>query len=334
MSKLILIDGYSFFFFFFFAIRNLTRSDGTPVGALYGFSRMLMKIITEIDYTHIAVVFDTGEKTFRNNIYGQYKANRPPCPEDLKPQFPLVRQLVKVLNIKSLEKVGYEADDIIATYSKKAEKEGLDVMIVSSDKDLMQLVDDRVLMYDGMKNEIIDSEKVKEKWGVDPIHVLDVLSLTGDASDNVPGVPGIGPKTAAELINKYGDLDNLIANIKEIKQVKRRETLENNIENIKLSKKLITLDENVPLNETIDDLAFKQYDYKELLNFLTEQEFNSMVRGLKQAFQTVEPSLLDIAEPKENKSKETNELVENSYREIKTVKELQETLKKFEGKNK
>ncbi len=334
MSKLILIDGYSFLFRAFFAIRNLTRSDGTPVGALYGFSRMLMKIITEIDYTHIAVVFDTGEKTFRNNIYSEYKANRPPCPEDLKPQFPLVRELVKVLNIKSLEKVGYEADDIIATYSKKAEKEGLDVMIVSSDKDLMQLVDDRVLMYDGMKNEIIDSEKVKEKWGVNPIHVLDVLSLTGDASDNVPGVPGIGPKTAAELINKYGDLDNLIANIKEIKQVKRRETLENNIENIKLSKKLITLDENVPLNETIDDLAFKQYDYKELLNFLTEQEFNSMVRGLKQAFQTVEPSLLDIAEPKENKSKETNELVENSYIEIKTVKELQETLKKFEGKNK
>ena len=158
MKKLILIDGYSFLFRAFFAIKNLTRSDGTPVGALYGFARMLIKLITEIEYTHIAVVFDTGKKTFRNEIYSEYKANRPPCPEDLKPQFPLVRELVKVLNIKSLEKEGYEADDIIATYSKKAENEGFDVVVVSSDKDLMQLVDDKVLMYDGMKNEFIDTE--------------------------------------------------------------------------------------------------------------------------------------------------------------------------------
>ena len=330
MKKLILVDGYSFLFRAFFAIRNLTRSDGTPVGALYGFARMLMKIITEIEYSHIAVVFDTGEKTFRNEIYSEYKANRPPCPEDLKPQFPLVRELVKVLNIKSLEKIGYEADDIIATYSKKAEEEGFEVMIVSSDKDLMQLVDDKVHMYDGMKNEIIDSEKVKEKWGVDPVHVLDVLTLMGDSSDNVPGVPGIGPKTATELISKYGDVDNLVKNVKDIKQTKRREAIENNIANIELSKKLIALDKNVEMDETVDDLEFKQYDCKELLNFLSKQEFNSMVKGLRKAFQIAEPSLFDDFVD----TKEESKVVENNYIEIKSIEELKKILKIFDGKNK
>ena len=293
MKKLILIDGYSFLFRAFFAIRNLTRKDGTPVGGLYGFSRMLIKIITEIEYTHIAVVFDSGEKTFRNEIYSEYKATRPPCPPELLPQFPLVRDLVKVLNIVSLEKVGYEADDIIATYAKKAEKEDFDVVIVSSDKDLMQLVDDKVLMFDGLKNEFIDTEKVKEKWGVEPKKVLDVLTLMGDASDNVPGVAGIGQKTAIELVNQYGDVENLMKHLDEIKQNKRRETLKNSINEIKLSKKLITLDENVEMNYTLDDLKFKQYDYKKFLDFLTQQEFYSMVRGLKQAFATVEPSISD-----------------------------------------
>ena len=293
MKKLILIDGYSFLFRAFFAIRNLTRKDGTPVGGLYGFSRMLIKIITEIEYTHIAVVFDSGEKTFRNEIYSEYKATRPPCPPELLPQFPLVRDLVKVLNIVSLEKVGYEADDIIATYAKKAEKEDFDVVIVSSDKDLMQLVNDKVLMFDGLKNEFIDTEKVKEKWGVEPKKVLDVLTLMGDASDNVPGVADIGQKTAIELINQYGDVENLMKHLDEIKQNKRRETLKNSINEIKLSKKLITLDENVEINYTLDDLKFKQYDYKKFLDFLTQQEFYSMVRGLKQAFATVEPSIND-----------------------------------------
>ena len=240
MKKLILIDGYSFLFRAFFAIRNLTRKDGTPVGGLYGFSRMLIKIITEIEYTHIAVAFDTGKKTFRNEIYSEYKANRPPCPPELLPQFPLVRELVKVLNITSLEKDGYEADDVIATYAKKAENDGFEVVIVSSDKDLMQLVDEKILMFDGMKNEFIDIEKVREKWGVEPTKVLDVLTLMGDASDNVPGVQGIGPKTAMELINTYGDIDGLLKNIDNIKQAKRREILKNSIDDILLSKKLIT----------------------------------------------------------------------------------------------
>lgn len=334
MKKLILIDGYSFLFRAFFAIRNLTRKDGTPVGGLYGFSRMLIKIITEIEYTHIAVVFDSGEKTFRNEIYSEYKATRPPCPPELLPQFPLVRDLVKVLNIVSLEKVGYEADDIIATYAKKAEKEDFDVVIVSSDKDLMQLVDDKVLMFDGLKNEFIDTEKVKEKWGVEPKKVLDVLTLMGDASDNVPGVAGIGQKTAIELINQYGDVENLMKHLDEIKQNKRRETLKNSINEIKLSKKLITLDENVEINYTLDDLKFKQYDYKKFLDFLTQQEFYSMVRGLKQAFATVEPSINDnenivIANDlfafNNQNTKEDNKNVGNI--KIKNIEELKSIIK-------
>ena len=334
MKKLILIDGYSFLFRAFFAIRNLTRKDGTPVGGLYGFSRMLIKIITEIEYTHIAVVFDSGEKTFRNEIYSEYKATRPPCPPELLPQFPLVRELVKVLNIVSLEKVGYEADDIIATYAKKAEKEDFYVVIVSSDKDLMQLVDDKVLMFDGLKNEFIDIEKVKEKWGVEPKKVLDVLTLMGDASDNVPGVAGIGQKTAIELINQYGDVENLMKHLDEIKQNKRRETLKNSINEIKLSKKLITLDENVEMNYTLDDLKFKQYDYKKFLDFLTQQEFYSMVRGLKQAFATVEPSINDnenivIANDlfafNNQNTKEDNKNVGNI--KIKNIEELKSIIK-------
>ena len=287
MKKLILIDGYSFLFRAFFAIRNLTRSDGTPVGALYGFTRMLIKIMTDIEYSHIAVVFDCGGKTFRNELYEEYKANRPPCPEELKPQFPLVREIVNVLNIRTLEKIGYEADDIIATYAKKAESEGFDVIIVSSDKDLMQLIDDKILMFDGMKNELIDTNKVIEKWGVQPKQLLDVLSLMGDASDNVPGVPSIGPKTAAELITQYDTLENLLNNLSEIKQNKRREVLIENKDKAILSKKLITLDENVKIGYTIDDLAFKQYDYRELFEFLKAQNFNSMVKGLEKAFNDI-----------------------------------------------
>ncbi|MDR0690830.1 MAG: DNA polymerase I, partial [Streptococcaceae bacterium] len=296
MKKLILIDGYSFLFRAFFAIRGLTRSDGTPVGALYGFTRMLIKLITDIEYSHIAVVFDCGCKTFRNDLYENYKANRAPCPEDLKPQFPLVRDIVKVLNIKTLEKIGYEADDLIATYSKKAENEGIEVMIVSSDKDLMQLVDDKVKMFDGMKNEIIDAEKVKEKWGVPPEQLLDVLSLMGDSSDNVPGVPGIGPKTAAELISEFGNLDNLLAHLDTIKQNKRREILIENKDSALLSKKLITLDDNVEMEETVEDLAFKQYDYRELLEFLKAQDFNAMVKGLEKAFNGIDNGLVTSVE--------------------------------------
>lgn len=345
MKKLVLIDGYSFLFRAFFAVRNLTKSDGTPVGALYGFSRMLIKIITEIDYTHIAVVFDSGEKTFRNEIYSEYKATRPPCPPELLPQFPLVRELVEVLNIVSLEKVGFEADDIIATYAKKAEKEGFDVVIVSSDKDLMQLVDDKILMFDGLKNEFIDAEKVKEKWGVEPKKVLDVLTLMGDISDNVPGVQGIGQKIASELVNEYGDIDNLLKNLDKIKQVKRRENLKNSVDNIMLSRKLITLDDNVEIKYTLEDLKFKQYDYKKFLDFLTAQEFYSMVRGLKQAFATVEPSIDDNENIKiandlfAYSNQEIKKEIEENDKDVKniqvkTIEELQNIIKNSHNANK
>ena len=309
MKKLVLIDGYSILFRAFYAVRNLTKSDGTPTGALYGFARMLIKLITEIEYTHIAVVFDAGGKTFRNNIYPEYKANRPPCPPELLPQFPLVRELVNVLNIRKLEKIGYEADDLIATYTKKARQEDFDVMIVSSDKDLMQLVDDKVKMYDGMKDEIINIDKVKEKWGVEPIKVFDVLSLMGDNSDNVPGVAGIGPKTASELINEYGNIDNLIANIPNMKESKRKTNLLNGIDNIELSKKLIKLDDNVPVDYSITDLVFKQYNYQELFDFLNKYEFYSMVKGLRIAFNAIEKDLkeIKIIQKENNKIEEINE---------------------------
>lgn len=335
MKKLVLIDGYSFLFRAFFAIRGLTRSDGTPVNGLYGFARMLIKIITEIEYTHIAVAFDTGKKTFRSEIYKEYKTNRPPCPPELIPQFPLVRELVKKLNIVSIEEEGYEADDVIATFTKKAEKENFDsVVIVSSDKDLMQLVDDKVLMFDGMKGEYVDIEKVKEKWGVAPKQVLDVLSLTGDTSDNVPGVPTIGPKTASELITKYENLENLLDHLDEIKQNKRREVLIENKDLALLSKKLITLDENVKTNISLDNLQFKQYNPSELLAFLKEQEFHSMVKGLEQAFNCIgcECSLFENNTQKDVKILSKNDLAKQTHIELKTKEEIEEKIKTIKDK--
>jgi DNA polymerase-1 len=287
MKKLILVDGYSFVFRAFFAIKNLTRSDGMQIGALYGFTRMLIKLITSFEYSHIAVVFDTGRKTFRNEIFSEYKTNRPPCPEELIKQFPLVRDVVNILNIKILEKIGYEADDIIATYSKIAEENDFEVLIVSSDKDLMQLVDEKVKMYDGMKDENIDMKKVIEKWEVEPKKILDVLSLSGDSSDNVPGVRGIGEKGAKELIKKYGSLENVYQNLDKMKKNKKLEYLENGKESAFLSKQLITLKKNVPLDYNIEDLAFKQYDYKKFIEFLNFQGFKSMVLGLEKAFQGI-----------------------------------------------
>ena len=212
-NKIALIDGYGFVFRAFHSLPPLTRADGTPVGAVYGFTNMLIRLLASLDVSHISVVFDSGSKTFRNEIYSGYKANRPPCPPELIPQFPLIREVAESLNIHILEKVGYEADDLIATIAKNVDKNEFDVVIVSSDKDLMQLVDDHILMFDAMKNKIIGAKEVVEKFMVMPDKVLDVLSLMGDSSDNVPGVRGIGPKTAAELINHYGSLENLLENL-------------------------------------------------------------------------------------------------------------------------
>ena len=218
-KKLVLIDGYSFFFRAYFAIKNIKkRSDGMAVNGIYGFTRMLMNVIVDMNATHICVVFDTGGKTLRHEKYPEYKANRPAVPDDMIPQFPLIREVTKSLNIVTIEKPGYEADDIIATLAKQAGKEDYEVWIISCDKDLMQLVDDNIFLYDTKESKKITAVDVKNKWGVEPCKILDVLALMGDSSDNIPGVAGIGSKTAAELINEYGSVDEIIKNLDSIKQ--------------------------------------------------------------------------------------------------------------------
>ena len=284
MKKIALIDGYGFVFRAYHALPPLTRSDGTQVGAVYGFTNMLIKLIAGLDVSHVAVVFDAGSKTFRNDIFPTYKANRPPCPEDLKPQFAIVREAAESLNLHILEKIGFEADDLIATIAKKSVAEGFEVLIVSSDKDLMQLVTERVSMYDAMKNKMIRAAEVQEKFSVGPEKVLDVLALMGDASDNIPGIRGIGPKTAAELIVQFGSLENIFLHLDEIKQEKRRQLLTDGAENARLSKILVTLKSDVELGVSLADLEVKSLDPHRLISFLEEQGFRSLVTRVKKEF--------------------------------------------------
>lgn len=283
-NKIALIDGYGFVFRAFHSLPPLTRADGTPVGAVYGFTNMLIKLLANLNVSHIAVVFDAGSKTFRNDMYPAYKANRPPCPPELIPQFPIVREVAEALNLAILERVGFEADDLIATVAKQASREDFEVLIVSSDKDLMQLVDGQVQMYDALKNKMIGEREVEEKFFVKPGQVLDVLSLMGDASDNVPGVRGIGPKTAAELINQYQTLENLFEHLHEIKQEKRRQILTDGVEKAKLSKQLITLCETVPVSDNLHDYLLQNIDGKKLMNFLEKQGFRALVSKVKKDF--------------------------------------------------
>lgn len=285
-KRLILVDGYSFFFRAFFALKNIkNRSDGLPVNGVYGFTKMLINLIVDLKSTHIAVVFDTGGKTFRHNIFEGYKANRPPVPEEMIPQFPIIREVVDVLNIKSIEKSGYEADDIIATLSKQAEKDGYEVWIISGDKDLMQLVDDNVFMYETKDNKVIGIKEVEEKWGVKPDKLLDVLSLMGDKADNISGVPSIGEKTAIELINEFGSVENIIENVDNIKQEKRKKAIKENIDKLKLSKQLITLCDNVDLDGlNIDDLNFNMLNPARFRDFLNKMEFFSLARDVEKVF--------------------------------------------------
>jgi len=259
----------------------MTRPDGTPVNAVYGFTTMLMKLIDETDADHIAVVFDTARRTFRNDIYTDYKANRPPPPEELIPQFALVREATQALGVASVEMEGFEADDLIATYTRQAREAGADVTIVSSDKDLMQLVGDGVTMLDAMKNREIGAAEVVEKFGVGPDKVIEVQALAGDSSDNVPGVPGIGVKTAAQLITEYGDVDTLLARAGEIKQPKRREALIENAEDARISRQLVTLRDDVPAPMPLEDFAVTQPDDKVLLAFLKQQAFKSLLARIE-----------------------------------------------------
>jgi DNA polymerase-1 len=278
-----LVDGSGYIFRAYHALPPLTRkSDGLQVNAVLGFCNMLWKLLADMPKddkpTHLAVVFDKSEKTFRTEMYPEYKAHRPDLPEDLRPQFPLIRDAVRAFEIPCLEQAGFEADDLIATYARLATEAGATATIVSSDKDLMQLVGNGVTMYDTMKDKRIGPAEVMEKFGVGPDKVIEVQALIGDSSDNVPGVPGIGVKTAAQLIGEYGDLETLLKRAGEIKQDKRRQTLIDNAEIARISKKLVTLDQNVPLDVPVDQLAVHEPDYKNLIAFLKAMEFTTITR--------------------------------------------------------
>ena len=293
-SHVYLIDGSGYIFRAFHALPPLTRpSDGLPVGAVHGFCAMLWKLLQDAKRssgpTHLAVIFDASEKTFRNEIYKDYKAHRPPAPEELVPQFPLIRDAVKAFTIPCIEQDGYEADDLIATYAKQALAAGGDVTIVSSDKDLMQLVQPGLTMLDTMKNRTIGPDEVREKFGVPPEKVVDVQALAGDSTDNVPGVPGIGVKTAAELINEYGDLETLLARAGEIKQPKRRERLTEFADQARISRELVLLKEDVPLVVPVEQLGVRDPNPDPLLNFLREMEFSSLTKRIAEGMKVEAP---------------------------------------------
>ena len=255
----------------------MTRPDGTPVNAVYGFTSMLMKLLADTDADHIAVVFDKARRTFRNDIYPDYKANRPDPPDELIPQFALVREAVQAFNVAAVDAEGFEADDLIATYARQARAAGAVVTIVSSDKDLMQLVTEGVVMFDAMRGRVIGPDEVREKFGVGPDKVVDVQALAGDSTDNVPGVPGIGVKTAALLIEEYGDLDTLLARASEIKQPKRRASLLEEAELARVSRELVRLRDDVPVDTPLEAFAVKDPEPDALLGFLKAHGFKSLL---------------------------------------------------------
>lgn len=277
---LTLVDGSGFIFRAYHALPPLTRSDGTPIGAVAGFCNMLLKLLREPESEHLAVIFDAGRQTFRNAIYPAYKAHRPPAPEDLVPQFALVREATRAFGVPALELADYEADDLIAAYAKAASAQGWQVRIVSGDKDLMQLIRNGVALLDPIKNKPIGVPEVQERFGVPPEKVVEVQALAGDSTDNVPGVPGIGVKTAAELINLYGDIETLLARAAEIKQPKRREALQQHAELARVSRRLVLLDDAVPLPVPLDDLHVK-IDAGTLRAFLQAQGFKNLLGRLE-----------------------------------------------------
>jgi DNA polymerase I len=333
-----LIDGSGYIFRAYYALPPLSRkSDGLPTGAVSGFCSMLFKLLEDsrIDDsihkpTHFAVIFDSAKKNFRNDIYSEYKANRSETPEDLVPQFEYIRKAVKAFSLPSIELINYEADDLLATYAKQIVDAGAKVTVISSDKDLMQLVSDKIRLYDPMKNKVLGEKEVFEKFGVKPSQVIDVQSLAGDSSDNIPGVPGIGVKTAAELISKYKTLDVLLKNINEIPQNKRRETLLANKDKAILSKKLVTLKDNVPVKEKPEDFIMKNVDREKLFKFLREMEFN---RLLSQAISFYgETQISSSGEFSQSKKKLEKEINSKSYECILEEKNLDKWIKILEEK--
>src|SRR5712672_3132032 len=292
-----LVDGSGYIFRAYHALPPLTRkTDGLQLNAVLGFCNMLWKLLRDMKAeerpTHLAVVFDKSEKTFRTEMYPAYKAHRPDPPDDLIPQFAFIREAVRAFDLPCLEQAGFEADDLIATYVRLACEAGATATIVSSDKDLMQLVTDCVIMYDTMKDRRIGVPEVVEKCGVPPDKVIEVQALIGDSTDNVPGVPGIGVKTAAQLICEYGDLETLLARAGEIKQEKRRQALIEHAERARLSKQLVTLDANVKLEVPLADLAVHDPDYKRLIAFLKAMEFSTLTRRVAE-FAKIEIGQID-----------------------------------------
>ena len=288
-SRVTLVDGSGYIFRAYHGLPPLTRkSDGAPIGAVSGFCNMIFKLIADErdadQPTHLAVIFDASGTTFRNDIYPLYKANRPPAPEDLVPQFPMIREATRAFGLPSIEMVGYEADDLIATYARQAAGLGAKVRILSSDKDLMQLITDRISLYDPMKDRPMGAEAVMEKFGVTPDMVIDVQSLAGDSTDNVPGAPGIGPKTAAELLGIYGTLENLLDHAQEIKQPKRRETLINFRDQILISKRLVTLMDEVPVLEHLEHFGVREPEPEILLAFLRKVELRTLTGRVEAGF--------------------------------------------------
>ncbi len=322
-----LIDGSAFIFRAYHALPPLTRkSDGLPIGAVSGFCNMLQRYVDDNAGpdapTHVAVIFDKGSHTFRNDMYDQYKANREAMPEDLRPQIPLTRDATHAFNIACEEMEGYEADDIIATLAVQARALGGRCTIISSDKDLMQLVGGGVEMFDAMKNNRIDTEGVEAKFGVGPERVIDVQALAGDSVDNVPGAPGIGIKTAALLINEYGSLEELLDRAEEIKQPKRRETLIEHRAQIELSKKLVTLDEKTPITFTIDDLEVREPDPEKLMAFLVEMEFRTLTKRIADRLDVEAPVIEDAPAPAAD-APEMPDLKDATYTTVRDAEALQ-----------
>ena len=330
-----LIDGSGYIFRAYYALPPLTRkSDGLPVGAVSGFCSMLFKLLEDSKSnenlqkpTHFAVIFDAARKTFRNEIYSDYKANRSEAPDDLAPQFEYIRKSVVAFNLPSVDLPNYEADDLIATYVEQILAKGAKVTIVSSDKDLMQLYRKDVRIFDPMKNKFITPEDIVTKFGVGPEKVIDVQSLAGDSSDNVPGVPGIGVKTAAELINKYGTLEKLLDNAQEIKQNKRRETLIENKDKAIISKKLVTLMKDAPVERKIEEFHLKEIDKDKLYKFLREMEFNRLLSSVISAYG--EPELGEIARETKPEKKHQN-INKKNYHLITNEKEIDEWINEAE----
>lgn len=291
-AEIVLIDGSSYFFRAYYAIRQLTTSKGVPTNALYGFINMLLKVLEVEEPKRIAIVFDSPKPTFRKELYTDYKANRTAPPDDLLSQIPHIQRAVDAFRIYRIQRDGMEADDLIASMARKAQREGLSVEIISGDKDLMQLVGPGITLYDTMKDKRYDAKAVEEKFGVTPEQMVDLLALMGDSSDNVPGVKGVGEKTAAELLKQFGSLDGIYERLEEIKQPKRRETLAAEKQNALLSRQLVRLDESVPLDFSWDDLEYRGPDRAKLASLCEEFEFQALVKrlGLESSAKPVTPS--------------------------------------------